>query len=202
MFRHEVVGSLARHRVIGIIRTDGPDSALDAAVRVLDAGLAVVEITLTTPGALDVIRELAARYPDALVGAGTVLDAASCRLAVAAGARFVVSPSLEPETLRMARRHGAASVPGVATPTEAMTAIDEGADAVKLFPASALGPSYVREVRAALPQLPVVPTGGIRPDDVGDWLQAGALAVGLGSALTKTDDVAGAVRTALTSREA
>jgi 2-dehydro-3-deoxyphosphogluconate aldolase/(4S)-4-hydroxy-2-oxoglutarate aldolase len=202
VFRHEVVGSLARHRVIGIIRTDGPDSALDAAVRVLDAGLAVVEITLTTPGALDVIRELAARYPDALVGAGTVLDAASCRLAVAAGARFVVSPSLEPETLRMARRHGAASVPGVATPTEAMTAIDEGADAVKLFPASALGPSYVREVRAALPQLPVVPTGGIRPDDVGDWLQAGALAVGLGSALTKTDDVAGAVRTALTSREA
>lgn len=197
MFRHEVVGSLARHRVIGIIRTDGPDSALDAAVRLLEAGLTVVEITLTTPGAFDVIRELSTRYPDALLGAGTVLDATSCRLAIDAGARFVVSPTLERDTLRMARRYGAAGLPGIATPTEAMMAIDEGADAVKLFPAGIHKPSYIREVRAALPQLPVVPTGGIRPSDVGEWLEAGALAVGLGSALTKTDDVAGAVRTAL-----
>lgn len=199
MFRHDTMNELARHKAVGIVRSDTPEAALDAATALLDAGLRVVEVALTTPGALDVIGELSSSRPEALIGAGTVLDATSCRLAVLAGARFVVAPSLDPDTMRTARRYGAASLPGVGSPTEALTAMEEGADAVKLFPASAFGPSYIREVRAALPQLPFVPTGGVGVDDVRSWLDAGAVAVGLGSALTKAEDRTAAVQSVLSA---
>lgn len=199
MFRFDVMHVLAQHRAIGIVRSDNPDTALHAATTLIDAGLRVVEVALTTPEALDVIGELSARRQEVLIGAGTVLDAASCRLAILAGARFVVAPSLDADTLRTARRYGAASLPGVGSPTEALVAMEEGADAVKLFPASAFGPSYIREVRAALPQVPFVPTGGIGVDEIRVWLDAGAIAVGLGSALTKADDPVTAVKGVLSA---
>ena len=199
MFRHDVITALARHKALGIVRSDTPETALDAGSKLIDAGLRVVEVALTTPGALEVIGELSSTRSDTLIGAGTVLDAMSCRLAILAGAQFVVAPSLDLETMRTARRYGAASLPGVGSPTEALTAMEEGADAVKLFPASAFGPSYIREVRAALPQVPFVPTGGIGVDDVRTWLDAGAIAVGLGSALTNADDPATAVKRVLSA---
>lgn len=199
MFRHDVITALAQHKALGIVRSNTPETAFDAGSKLIDAGLRVVEVALTTPGALEVIGELSSTRSDTLIGAGTVLDAVSCRLAILAGAQFVVAPSLDPETMRTARRYGAASLPGVGSPTEALTAMEEGADAVKLFPASAFGPSYIREVRAALPQVPFVPTGGIGVDDVRTWLDAGAIAVGLGSALTKADDPATAVKRVLSA---
>lgn len=202
MFRHEVLTAIAEQRVIGIVRTTTAEEALQMTLRLVDAGLRAVEVALTTPGAVDVVAEVAGARPYAVVGAGTVLDAASCQQVVRAGARFVVAPTLDRATLRTARRHGAAAVPGIATPTEALTALEEGADAVKLFPASAVAPSWVREVRAALPQLPVVPTGGIGVDQPGEWIRAGAVAVGLGSALTAADDPAAAVQQALRSARA
>ncbi|MFJ8747282.1 bifunctional 4-hydroxy-2-oxoglutarate aldolase/2-dehydro-3-deoxy-phosphogluconate aldolase [Embleya sp. NPDC127516] len=154
--------------------------------------LRVVEISLTTPDALEAIHTIAREHPDALIGAGTVLDAASARAAVSAGARFLVSPSLHRDVVKTAHRdvvetahrHGASAIPGVATPTEAIAAVTAGAHAVKLFPASQWTPGSFRDMRAALPQIPFVPIGGITPAHAPSWIAAGAIAVGIGASIT------------------
>ena len=183
MYRWQVMETIARQRVIGIVRADNADAARETGRRLLDAGLQAVEISLTTPGALDVISDLAG--PDALVGAGTVLDATSARLAVLAGARFLVAPSLDPQMVAAGHRYGAAVIPGAQTPTEIVAAMEAGADAVKLYPASAASPAILRDLAAPLPQVPFVPTGGVGLDNAADWIAAGAVAVGLGSALSR-----------------
>jgi 2-dehydro-3-deoxyphosphogluconate aldolase/(4S)-4-hydroxy-2-oxoglutarate aldolase len=143
-----------------------------------------MELTMTTQGALDVVERLAARAPDgADIGVGTVLTSEEVDRAVDAGARFVVSPSVDLEVIRAATRHGIASYPGAFSPTEIHAAWTAGASAVKLFPAGSLGPDYLRAVRAPLPDIPLVPTGGVGVEAVGAWLSAGATAVGLGSPL-------------------
>jgi len=184
--RFEVAAAIADQRVIGIVRAAdriGADAAVDA---LLDAGLRVVEVSLTTPGALDSIAAVAARGIDGLVlGAGTVLDAASARLAVLAGARFLVSPAVSRPMIRTAHRYGAAAIPGAASATEIVRALDCGADLVKLFPASAYGPRATGDLLAALPQAPLVPTGGVTLDDAADYVRVGAVAVGMGAALTR-----------------
>lgn len=184
MYRWETVRAVTAQRVFGIVRTPGPEEAVAAADAVLDAGLHAVEIALTTPGALRAVAQLTGRRPGALIGAGTVLDAAAARAAVEAGARFLVSPSLHPEVIRTGHRYGVPVFPGVATPTEMVRALEEGADALKLFPASAVPPSWLRDVRAALPQAPVIPTGGVTIENAPEWIAAGAVACGMGSALT------------------
>ncbi|ATY15511.1 2-dehydro-3-deoxyphosphogluconate aldolase [Amycolatopsis sp. AA4] len=184
-YRWEITREAVRQGVVGIVRTADAASAVTAARAVLDAGLKSVEIPLTNAGALVAIEELSAAYPDATIGAGTVLDESSATAAIRAGARFLVSPSLHTEVLRTAHRYGVAALPGTGSVTEIVRAMEEGADAVKVFPASALGPQWVKDVRAALPQAPLVPTGGIAPEDVPRWLDAGAVACGIGSALTR-----------------
>ncbi|WP_371773301.1 bifunctional 4-hydroxy-2-oxoglutarate aldolase/2-dehydro-3-deoxy-phosphogluconate aldolase [Streptomyces sp. NBC_01438] len=184
MYRWETVQAVTAQRVFGIIRTTGPDEAVAAAEAVLDAGLNAVEIALTTPRSLTALAHLAETRQSALIGAGTVIDAAAARAAVEAGARFLVSPSLHPEVIRTGHRYGVPVFPGVSTPTEMVRALEEGADALKLFPASALSPGWLRDVRAALPQAPVLPTGGVTIDNAPDWITAGAVACGMGSALT------------------
>ncbi|MFJ4896753.1 bifunctional 4-hydroxy-2-oxoglutarate aldolase/2-dehydro-3-deoxy-phosphogluconate aldolase [Streptomyces sp. NPDC088727] len=184
MYRWETVQAVTAQRVFGIIRTTGPDEAVAAAEAVLNAGLNAVEIALTTPRALTALAHLAETRQSALIGAGTVIDAAAARAAVEAGARFLVSPSLHPEVIRTGHRYGVPVFPGVSTPTEMVRALEEGADALKLFPASALSPGWLRDVRAALPQAPVLPTGGVTIDNAPDWITAGAVACGMGSALT------------------
>jgi 2-dehydro-3-deoxyphosphogluconate aldolase / (4S)-4-hydroxy-2-oxoglutarate aldolase len=147
--------------------------------------MVAVEVSLTTPGALAVIEDLTNDAPTStLIGAGTVLDAESARMAIDAGARFLVSPSFDRRMVATAHRYGVASIPGAATPTEIVDALNAGADLLKIFPASNLSPAWIRAVLAALPQAPLVPTGGIGLDDAHDWLDAGAVAVGIGSALT------------------
>ncbi|WP_033290065.1 bifunctional 4-hydroxy-2-oxoglutarate aldolase/2-dehydro-3-deoxy-phosphogluconate aldolase [Amycolatopsis jejuensis] len=190
-YRWDITRAAVRQGVVGIVRTADAVSAVTAARAVLDAGLRSVEIPLTNSGALAAIEELAAAYPDATIGAGTVLDESSATAAIRAGAEFLVSPSLHAEVLRTAHRYGVAAFPGTGSVTEIVRAMEEGADAVKVFPASALGPQWVQEVRAALPQAPLVPTGGIAPEDVPRWLEAGAVACGIGSALTRgtTEDI-------------
>lgn len=186
MRRWEVCTAVAAQRVVGIVRAPDRAGAAAAVDALLGSGLRVVEVSLTTPGALDVVAEVAARKVEGLVlGVGTVLEAASTRLAVLAGARFVVSPSLSEEVLRTAHRYGVAAVPGVGTATEAGRALELGADLVKLFPASAYGPGGVADLLQALPQLPVVPTGGVRAEDAADYVGAGAVAVGMGGSLTR-----------------
>ncbi|MFD2468294.1 bifunctional 4-hydroxy-2-oxoglutarate aldolase/2-dehydro-3-deoxy-phosphogluconate aldolase [Amycolatopsis silviterrae] len=184
-YRWEITRAAVRQGVVGIVRTTDAASAVIAARAVLDAGLKSVEVPLTNAGALVAIEELSAAYPDATIGAGTVLDESSATAAIRAGAQFLVSPSLHTEVLRTAHRYGVAALPGTGSVTEIVRAMEEGADAVKVFPASALGPQWIKDVRAALPQAPLVPTGGIAPEDVPRWLDAGAVACGIGSALTR-----------------
>ncbi|WP_336216064.1 bifunctional 4-hydroxy-2-oxoglutarate aldolase/2-dehydro-3-deoxy-phosphogluconate aldolase [Nonomuraea sp. LPB2021202275-12-8] len=184
-YRWEIMSQIAEQRVIGIVRTATPAQAVEPVRDMLAAGLRTVEVALTTPDALTAIREIVAAAPaDALIGAGTVLDAAAAGAAIEAGARFLVSPSLHADVIRTGHRHGVAVIPGVATPTEIVRGLELGADALKLFPASGWSPSWLKDVRAALPQAPIVPTGGISVDSAPHWIAAGAVACGMGSALT------------------
>ena len=191
---------IAENRVIGIVRTDSAERAVDLARQLWQAGVTAVEIALTTPGGLEAIRELNTAVPDgAVLGAGTVLDAETARLAVLAGARLLVTPTLVDGVIEVGRRYGAATVVGTSTPTEMLHAQTLGADLVKVFPASQWTPKTLADVLAALPQLRTVPTGGIAPQDAADWIRAGAVAVGLGSGLTRGTDPAAQVATLLAS---
>jgi len=174
--------------VVAIIRTGSAEVAQRQAERVLEAGLPVVEVSLTTPGGLSVISALASSS-DAVIGAGTVTSAALAHEAIAAGSRILVSPNMVPAVIEVAVEHDVAVLPGCMTPTEMTTAMDLGATAVKIFPAQVWSPHALRGLLQALPDLPCVPTGGIGPDDAADWIAAGAAAVGVGSALTAAENV-------------
>jgi len=156
-----------------------------------EGGVSAIEITTTVPDAIDVIRELARALPAALVGAGTVLDVATARAAVGAGARFVVSPILSDALLEEATRHDVPMIPGCFSPTEIIKAVDAGASLVKVFPATSLGPGYIKDLRGPFPTLDLIPTGGVTPDNAGDWIRAGAAAVGVGTALLDAAAIAG-----------
>lgn len=191
-YRWEVSAAIAAERVLAVVRTDSGKAALQAGQTLVDAGVRVVEVALTTPDGLDAVRELArpggvAASDGRIVGAGTVLDPVSARLATLAGARFLVSPSVSPDVIEAGHRYGACVLPGTQTPTEIERALSAGADMVKLFPASPVGPDYLRAVHAALPQAPVVPTGGVGAGNAADWLAAGAVAVGVGGSLVSGD---------------
>jgi 2-dehydro-3-deoxyphosphogluconate aldolase/(4S)-4-hydroxy-2-oxoglutarate aldolase len=191
---------IADSGVIGIVRTDSADRAVELARQLWDAGITVVEVALTTPGGLEAISELATAVPaDAVLGAGTVLVAESARLAVLAGARLLVTPTIVEGVIEVGRRYTVATVIGTSSPTEMLHAQTLGADLVKVFPASQWTPKTLSDVLAALPQLRCVPTGGIAAQEAADWIRAGAVAVGLGSGLTRGEDPAAHVATLLDS---
>lgn len=205
MYRWEITQAALTQRVLAIVRQDSAERAVATARTLLGAGITSLEISLTTPGATSAVAALSREYggdgpgvpgrpdgPGAVIGAGTVLDAAAARAAVEAGARFLVCPHLEPEVIRTGHRYGVPVFPGVATAGEAVRALESGADALKLFPASALGPRWVTDVRAALPQAPLVPTGGITAERAPEWIAAGAVACGMGGSLAAGGE--GAVR--------
>ncbi|MFS8498993.1 MAG: bifunctional 4-hydroxy-2-oxoglutarate aldolase/2-dehydro-3-deoxy-phosphogluconate aldolase [Micromonosporaceae bacterium] len=178
-------------RVIAIVRLPAPESVVRVGRELADAGLAALEVTLTTPGALDAIATLRADLADrCAVGAGSVRSPADVAAARAAGAQFLVTPTTRVEVLDAARRDNLPVVCGAFTPTEIDVAWSAGATLVKLFPASLGGPTYLREVRAPLPDVPLVPTGGVTPDSVTAWAAAGAVAVGVGGALVNAAEVA------------
>lgn len=175
--------------VVAIVREESPGAAAEAVARLIAAGLHALEVSLVTPGALDVVADAITRAPDGVsIGVGTVMNAADARSAAAVGASFIVSPALDSEVVRIAVNSGMDAFPGVMTPTEAVQAVRAGATAVKIFPASLWTPSALRDVRAAMPWLETVPTGGIALEHAGEWIRAGATAVGLGSALTRGND--------------
>jgi 2-dehydro-3-deoxyphosphogluconate aldolase / (4S)-4-hydroxy-2-oxoglutarate aldolase len=174
-------------RCVGILRAASAADAVGAGRALVAGGLTVIEVAFTTPDAPAAIAELRSACPAALVGAGTVLDAAAAFAAVRACAQFLVSPLVSDEVLRAGHRYGVAVLPGAGTPTEISAAMELGADAVKLFPASSLGVGFLRSVAAAMPQVPFIPTGGIGAADARDWLAAGAVAVGIGGDLTRGD---------------
>jgi len=180
------VDAIRGQRVLGIIRADSPEAARDLTLELWQAGLRAVEISVSTPGAIEAVTALAAQRPDAalVIGAGTVMDAATARAAVAAGADVLVSPIADPAVIAVGRDAGLAVLAGAATPGEAAAAMRAGASLVKLFPARMFTPAVVADILQALPDLPLVPVGGIAIRDVGEWLSAGAVAVGLGTSLT------------------
>ena len=182
--RSLVVNRVERAGVVAILRLADGGSIRDVARALGDGGVRVIEITMTVPRAMALIESLAAELPeDFVLGAGTVLDAATAREVVRAGARFVVSPVFKNEIVEVCREAGCAVMPGAFTPTEILHAWEAGADIVKVFPSTSLGPTYVKDLRGPLPHVRLMPTGGVTRENAGDWIRAGAVAIGAGSAL-------------------
>jgi 2-dehydro-3-deoxyphosphogluconate aldolase/(4S)-4-hydroxy-2-oxoglutarate aldolase len=171
--------------IIPVVRARSADEAMKAIDAIREGGISILEITMTVPGAAELILEVSQRYgTDALVGAGTVLDSETARACIVAGARFIVSPSLDLETIAVCRRYGVAVLPGALTPTEVVTAWKAGADFVKVFPAGAVGgATYIKSLKAPLPQIELVPTGGVSLITAADFIRAGASALGVGADL-------------------
>lgn len=191
MHKHDVVARILRTGVIAIVRLDSAESLQKVADAILEGGIDIIEFTMTTPGALAILESATAKFGDRVIlGAGTVLDPESARAAVLAGARFVVSPNLNPRTIELCHRYGVVAIPGVLTPTEIVAAMEAVADLIKIFPASLGGPNYIRAVRAPLPQASLVPTGGVEVDNAGEYIRAGAVAVAIGSSLVNKKWVA------------
>jgi 2-dehydro-3-deoxyphosphogluconate aldolase/(4S)-4-hydroxy-2-oxoglutarate aldolase len=177
--------------IVSIIRAPSSELLGDVAKALCDGGIDVIEVTLTVPNALEIIAEVNRQLGDKiLLGAGSVIDAETARAAMLAGAEFIVSPVVRPEVIRCCKRYGKAVMPGAFTPTEILTAWEEGADVVKVFPADIGGPSYLKAVAAPLPQVRLMPTGGVDLNTLEPFWKAGACAVGLGSALVEKDAVA------------
>lgn len=178
-----VLQQILDDKLVAILRGCDPDRVPDIAAALYDGGVRLLEITLNSPGALGAIRQVAATMGDRLlVGAGTVLTPEEAAAAIGAGARFILSPSLDIATIQQTRRLGAVSIPGAFTATEILSAYRNGADIVKVFPAS-VGVHYFRDLRGPLPQIPLMPTGGVNLDNIRDFQKAGAVAFGIGSAL-------------------
>lgn len=173
--------------VIAVVRAESSDEALKIAEAVKAGGIDAIEITMTVPGAIDVIKELKKAYPndEVLIGAGTVLDAETTRAAMLAGAEFFVSPYHNPEIVKLCNRYQKVCMPGAMSVKEAIEVMESGADFVKFFPGSAFGPSIVKAIKGPLPYAPIVPTGGVSLDNAADWIKAGCVAVGVGGQLTK-----------------
>lgn len=189
--------------VIAIMRASSSGQLIAAADAIREGGVRVIEVTMTTPGALGVIAEAAARYGDeVLFGAGTVLDPETARAAILAGAGFIVAPTLNLRVIEMGHRYGIPVLPGCATPTEALTAWEAGAELIKLFPAEFGGPALVRAILAPLPQLELVPVGGVNLDNAAEFIRSGAAALGLGTALVNQKLLDAGDRVELTRRAA
>jgi 2-dehydro-3-deoxyphosphogluconate aldolase / (4S)-4-hydroxy-2-oxoglutarate aldolase len=184
MSRERIVRAIQDLGVVAVIRMRDAGKLRAVVDAIAEGGVRVIEVTMTVPDAVGLIAKLASSLPsDILLGAGTVTDAATARAVIDAGARFVVGPVFRPDVIAACHERDVPAAPGCFSPTEILDAHEQGADIVKVFPATALGPSYIKDVRAPLPQLKLMPTGGVTLDNAGDWIRAGAIAVGVGSAL-------------------
>jgi 2-dehydro-3-deoxyphosphogluconate aldolase/(4S)-4-hydroxy-2-oxoglutarate aldolase len=194
--------------VVAIMRANSSDQLMAAADAIKTGGVKVIEVTMTTPGAIGVIAEATARYgDDVLFGAGTVLDTETARAAILAGAGFIVAPTLNLEVIALCNRYSIPVMPGCYTPTEMLTAWEAGADMIKLFPADVGGPALIKAIRAPLPQLDIVPVGGVNLDTAAEFIKKGAAALGVGSSLVnqkllETGDMAELTRRAAAFIEA
>lgn len=180
----EVLDRIRDVGVVAIMRANSSDQLLEAADAVKAGGVNAIEVTMTTPDALDVIRQATSKYGDEVIfGVGSVLDPETTRAAIMAGAQFVVCPTLNLQTIEMCRRYSVPVVPGAYTPTEILAAWESGADAVKVFPASVGGPQFIKAIKGPLPQIKLVPVGGVNLDTTADFIRAGADFVGVGGSL-------------------
>lgn len=179
------LSQILESKIVAIIRGANPGDVLKIANALRKGGVRALEITMNSSKALSVIEEVAGKIGDeVMVGAGTVLDAETARAAIYAGAKFIISPTLDIKTIRTTRRYGAVSIPGAYTPTEVLEAYSHGGDIIKIFPASNAG--YIKDIRGPLPQIPLMPTGGVNLDNIQQFYKVGAVAFGIASALVDT----------------
>ena len=185
MEKRDVFNRMIAEGLIPVIRVTSAKEAIDVADAIKEGGVSFIEITMSVQGAIDVIKELTQKYRDEIImGAGTVLDTETGRAALLAGAQFIVAPTLNLDLIQLAHRYSAVVIPGAATPTEILTAWNAGADMVKVFPAGQLGgPEYLKALRGPLPQILLVPTGGVNLQNAGAFIKAGATALGVGGEL-------------------
>lgn len=189
--RVDAVHAIEAAGVVAVVRLSDAELARDVALALAAGGVRAVEITMTVPRAVELIEQLTDTLPSkVLVGAGTVLDTATARDVIRAGARFVVSPVFRPALIDECHLEGVASIPGCFTPTEILAAWDAGADVVKVFPSTSLGPTFIKDVRGPLPHVRLMPTGGVTRDNASAWIRAGAVAIGVGTALVDAAAVA------------
>jgi 2-dehydro-3-deoxyphosphogluconate aldolase/(4S)-4-hydroxy-2-oxoglutarate aldolase len=189
--KHEIVRRIVSSGVIAVVRLSEASQLAKVADAIRAGGVDIIEFTMTTPGALHIIEESAARFgEDVVLGAGTVLDAETARAAILAGAQFVVSPITDFPSIELCLRYGKVVIPGTLTPTEILHAWQAGADFVKVFPASALGPRYLKDVLAPLPQVKLVPTGGVGVANAAEYIRNGAAAIAVGGELVNNKLVA------------
>ena len=202
--KDHVKSEILRCGFVPIIRTDNSAVAIRLAEAIRDGGAPLLEITMTVPGALDVLKHLSQSFSDEfLLGAGTVLDSQTARAAILAGANFIIAPTLDIETIRLCKRYSKVVIPGALTPTEILQAWELGADFVKIFPADALGgPAYIKALKAPLPQVDMIPTGGVNLDTAADFIRAGASAVGVGGGLINKQFIAAGTFDRLSQRTA
>lgn len=193
MEKEQVISKLTETGLVAVVRADNADEAIRISDACLEGGCNAIELTFTVPGAHKVIEALAAKYPNGemLLGAGTVLDSETARIAILSGANYVVSPAFNAEAAKLCNRYRVPYIPGCMTITEVLTAMEAGADIIKIFPADLFGPKIIKDIKGPLPQAKLMPTGGVDVSNVDQWIKAGAAAVGAGSSLTagaKTGD--------------
>ena len=197
----EILKKILDEKIVAIVRLDSGEQLVRVAEALNAGGISVIEFTCSTPGALDMVKEASAHFGgEVLIGAGTVLDPETARAAILAGAEFIVNPTINLETIEMCKRYGKPIIAGAMTPTEMLTVWEAGADLVKVFPASAIGGAdYIKAVLAPLPQLRLVPTGGVSADNAAQYLKAGAVAIAVGGNLVDKKSVTRGDWTAITA---
>lgn len=188
--REQVLAEMEKTGVVAVIRASDPSQLMDVVSALKAGGVTCIEVTMTTPNAIEVIAQAAKKFAgQCMIGVGTVLDPETARVAILAGAEFVVCPVLNTEIITMCKRYSKAVIPGAFTPTEILNAWQAGADVVKVFPATKLGPDFFKDVKGPLPHIKLTPTGGVNLANVGDWIKAGATCVGAGSSLVSKKDL-------------
>ena len=187
MQKLKYLNKIVESGLVVVIRAESADQASRIAEACAEGGATAMEVTFTVAGATAAIEALAKRHSsgDILIGAGTVLDTETARVAMLSGAQFIVAPSCSADVARMCRRYQIPYMPGAGTSQEVVNAMEDGADIVKLFPGEALGPSFVKALKAPLPHAPLMPTGGVSVENAGEWIKAGCIALGVGGNLTK-----------------
>ena len=205
MKKYEILKQIKEEKIVGIIRVDDVEKAGKTLDALYEGGLKVVELTFTIPYAHTVLAELTKKYAGKMViGAGTILDEPTARIAILSGAEFLVTPTVNVDVIKLANRYGVPCLSGINTPTELVAALECGVDVVKLFPASNFKPGIIKDLKAPFPNVEIMPTGGVSLANIGEWIAAGAYACGVGGELVagaKTGDYASIVKTAKAFRE-
>lgn len=187
MKKEEVILKMKENCLVAVVRATSKEQGEQIIDAIIDGGINFIEITMTVPGAVDIIKAMCEKYhtnKNVVIGAGTVLDPQTARAVILAGAKFVVSPGLDIETIKLCNLYRIPMIPGILTPTEAITALSAGCDIIKVFPGNLVGPSAISSLKGPLPQGDYMPSGGVDVPNVADWLKAGACALGTGSSLT------------------